>query len=39
MDQIYAFIDNSFLFIEGYKHVKASASIPTNKSPFWTIAV
>ena len=33
MDQIYAFIDNSFLFIQGYKHVQAVTKLPTNKKP------
>lgn len=31
-DQLYVFIDNSFLFIEGYKHVtKVSGNPPTKK--------
>jgi hypothetical protein len=34
MDQIYAFVDNSFLFIQGYKHVRSVASVPINKTPY-----
>ena len=34
MDQIYAFIDNSFLFIQGYKHVQAMTRLPSNKKPY-----
>lgn len=33
-DQLYIFIDNSFLFIEGYKHVRRATNIPTTKTPF-----
>ena len=33
-DQLYVFIDNSFLFIEGYKYVRSVASIPPNKKPY-----
>ena len=33
MDQLYVFIDNSFLFIQGYKHVKVVARIPSTKKP------
>lgn len=31
--EIYAFVDNSFLFIEGYKHVRRVANLPANKKP------
>jgi hypothetical protein len=34
MDDVYAFIDNSFLFIEGYKHVRAVTKLPPNKKPY-----
>lgn len=30
-DDIYAFIDNSFLFAQGYKHVQGLTSLPANK--------
>jgi hypothetical protein len=33
-DQVYFFIDNSFLFIEGYKHVRRATSIPSSKTPY-----
>lgn len=33
-DQIYVFIDNSFLFIEGYKHVRAVTNVPPGKTPY-----
>jgi len=33
-DQLYVFVDNSFLFIQGYKHVRAVASLPPSKKPY-----
>jgi len=33
-EQLYVFIDNSFLFIEGYKHVRRVTSIPVTKTPY-----
>jgi len=33
-DQIYVFIDNSFLFIQGYKHVQSVAGLPATKHPY-----
>jgi hypothetical protein len=33
-DQLYVFIDNSFLFIEGYKYVTAIAKLPPTKKPY-----
>jgi uncharacterized LabA/DUF88 family protein len=33
-DQLHVFIDNSFLFIEGYKHVKKVAKLPHDKKPY-----
>lgn len=32
-DQLYVFLDNSFLFIEGYKHVHSVARLPLTKKP------
>ena len=32
-DQLYVFIDNSFLFIEGYKHVRKVANLGQAKKP------
>ena len=32
-DQLYVFIDNSFLFIEGYKYAKSVARLPGTKKP------
>jgi len=34
VDQLYVFIDNSFLFIEGYKHVRNVTNIPPSKTPY-----
>jgi|GEM_PF-4470251 len=31
MDQVYAFIDNSFLFIQGYRHVQTITRLPGNR--------
>lgn len=31
--EIYVFIDNSFLFTQGYKHVATVAKLPANKKP------
>jgi hypothetical protein len=31
---IYVFLDNSFLFIEGYKYVRAATHIPPSKTPY-----
>ena len=31
--EIYAFIDNSFLFIQGYKYVQKITKLPKNKKP------
>jgi len=31
--ELYVFIDNSFLFIQGYKHVKKVTNLPNNKKP------
>lgn len=31
--ELYVFIDNSFLFIQGYKHVLDSITLPPNKKP------
>lgn len=31
--ELYVFIDNSFLFIQGYKHVKNVTGLPNNKKP------
>lgn len=33
-DQVYVFIDNSFLFIEGYKHVRKVTRLPSSKTPY-----
>jgi hypothetical protein len=33
-EEIYAFIDNSFLFIEGYKYVRQVAQLPPSKTPY-----
>jgi uncharacterized LabA/DUF88 family protein len=33
MDDLYVFIDNSFLFIQGYRHVGSVAHLPPNKKP------
>lgn len=33
-DQIYVFIDNSFLFIQGYKHVQSLTKLPASKTPY-----
>jgi uncharacterized LabA/DUF88 family protein len=33
-DQLYVFVDNSFLFIQGYKHVRSVTSIPANRKPY-----
>jgi hypothetical protein len=33
-DQIYVFIDNSFLFAEGYKHANKVARPPATKHPY-----
>jgi len=33
-NQIYVFIDNSFLFIEGYKHVRNVAKLSPGKTPY-----
>jgi len=33
-DEIYAFIDSSFLFIEGYKHVRRIEKLPASKTPY-----
>ena len=33
-NQLYVFIDNSFLFIQGYKHAYTRANIPANKKPY-----
>lgn len=30
---VYVFIDNSFLFIQGYKFVESAIKLPTNKKP------
>ena len=30
---IYVFIDNSFLFIQGYRYVQAAIKLPANKKP------
>lgn len=32
--EVYVFIDNSFLFIEGYKHVRRVTHIPPEKTPY-----
>ena len=34
IEQLYVFIDNSFLFIEGYKHVRQATKIPENMTPY-----
>jgi len=34
LDQLYVFIDNSFLFLQGYKHVQAVAKLPLGKHPY-----
>ena len=34
-DQIYVFIDNSFLFIQGYKHVQSLTKLPASKTPYF----
>ena len=33
-DQIYVFVDNSFLYIQGYKHVEKVANLPECKHPY-----
>jgi len=33
-DQTYVFLDNSFLFLQGYKHVQAIAKLPPTKHPY-----
>lgn len=33
-DQLYVFVDNSFLFIQGYKHVRAVGSLPPNRKAY-----
>jgi uncharacterized LabA/DUF88 family protein len=33
-DQLYVFVDNSFLFIQGYKHVHGVAKLPPNKNAY-----
>lgn len=33
-DQIYVFVDNSFLFIEGYKYVRSVTNLPSYKTPY-----
>jgi len=33
-EELYVFIDNSYLFIEGYKFVRQITKIPANKSPY-----
>lgn len=33
-DQIYAFVDNSFLYAQGYKHVYSVAKLPASKHPY-----
>jgi hypothetical protein len=33
-DQIYVFVDNSFLYTEGYKHVNRVAKLPGSKHPY-----
>ena len=33
-NEVYAFIDNSFLFIEGYKHVRKIAKLRPPKTPY-----
>jgi hypothetical protein len=33
-DEIYVFLDNSFLFIEGYKYVRNVTNIPASKTPY-----
>jgi len=32
-NELYVFIDNSFLFIQGYKHVRSVTSLPPSKKP------
>ena len=33
MEDVYVFLDNTFLFIQGYKHVQKVANLPQNKKP------
>lgn len=33
MHEVYAFVDNSFLYAQGYKHARSRANIPDNKKP------
>ncbi len=33
-DQIYVFIDNSFLYLEGYKRVNRAGKLPASKHPY-----
>lgn len=33
-DQLYVFVDNSFLFLQGYKHVQVVAKLPPTKHPY-----
>ena len=32
-EELYVFVDNSFLYIEGYKHVNKVANTSGNKKP------
>jgi len=32
--QVYVFIDNSFLYAQGYKHARAIAKLPAHKAPY-----
>lgn len=34
MDHLYVFINDSFLFIEGYRHVKNALGLPSAKKPY-----
>jgi hypothetical protein len=33
-NEIYVFIDNSFLFIQGYNHVEDVTNLPANRKPY-----